>query len=184
MNTANTAVADIVKAYMLKRGYASRNKHGKSISDLVRKAGINSMSLWMFLSGKSRMRSTGLKKLCKALNIDYLMLTHLDSAVRGKVPLEEYGKAMDYFYSDLQMVTLEKIETTGPTYITRTEGRRLLSELPIIDILSEREQFILQERFGDSHKTLQQVGDELKITRERVRQIEVKAIKKLQQYHA
>jgi RNA polymerase primary sigma factor len=48
--------------------------------------------------------------------------------------------------------------------------------------LSSREQLIIKKRFGlgdDSPHTLEEVGNEFDVTRERVRQIEVKAIRKL-----
>lgn len=48
--------------------------------------------------------------------------------------------------------------------------------------LTEREQNIIRKRFGlgeDAPHTLEDVGLELDVTRERVRQIEVKAIRKL-----
>jgi RNA polymerase primary sigma factor len=48
--------------------------------------------------------------------------------------------------------------------------------------LTEREQNIIRKRFGigeDGPRTLEDVGHELDVTRERVRQIEVKAIRKL-----
>jgi RNA polymerase primary sigma factor len=48
--------------------------------------------------------------------------------------------------------------------------------------LSSREQVIIKKRFGlgdDSPHTLEEVGNEFDVTRERVRQIEVKAIRKL-----
>ncbi len=53
---------------------------------------------------------------------------------------------------------------------------------PYLKSLSRREQFVLIHRFGlngESRKTLEEVGKMLKLTRERVRQIEAKAIKKL-----
>jgi RNA polymerase primary sigma factor len=51
--------------------------------------------------------------------------------------------------------------------------------------LTPREEKILRMRFGIGEKsehTLQQVGDDLSVTRERVRQIEVKALQKLRQF--
>ncbi len=48
--------------------------------------------------------------------------------------------------------------------------------------LTERERFVLNERFGldgGVPKTLEEVGAEYKVTRERIRQIEVKALRKL-----
>jgi RNA polymerase primary sigma factor len=52
----------------------------------------------------------------------------------------------------------------------------------VISTLSRREQKILQLRFGlenESPKTLEEVGLIFDVTRERVRQIEAKALKKL-----
>ncbi len=52
----------------------------------------------------------------------------------------------------------------------------------IVGTLSEREQFVIKRRFGlDGNKvqTLDEIGKQLGVTRERVRQIETKAIRKL-----
>lgn len=46
--------------------------------------------------------------------------------------------------------------------------------------LTERERFVLKERFW-GERTLQQIGEELGVTRERARQIEAKALGKLAQ---
>lgn len=62
----------------------------------------------------------------------------------------------------------------------KTELYKILST-----VLSERELFVLTKRFGlygGQPHTLEQVGDILKITRERVRQIEAKAIMKLKRH--
>ncbi|KAB2833376.1 MAG: RNA polymerase sigma factor RpoD, partial [Candidatus Dadabacteria bacterium] len=49
-------------------------------------------------------------------------------------------------------------------------------------VLNVREESIVRLRFGiddEKEHTLEEVGHEFKVTRERIRQIEVKAIKKL-----
>ena len=49
-------------------------------------------------------------------------------------------------------------------------------------VLTERESFVLRRRYGldgSSPQTLEQIGRSLQVTRERVRQIEVKAVQKL-----
>ena len=51
----------------------------------------------------------------------------------------------------------------------------------ILDSLTEREADVLRERFGfnGEQKTLQEIGDEYNLTKDRIRQIEAKAIRKL-----
>jgi len=52
----------------------------------------------------------------------------------------------------------------------------------VLDELTKREKKVLQLRFGlkDGHpRTLEEVGREFNVTRERVRQIEGKALRKL-----
>ncbi|MFO0774850.1 MAG: sigma-70 family RNA polymerase sigma factor [Nitrospiraceae bacterium] len=64
--------------------------------------------------------------------------------------------------------------------VNRTERTRELDR--ILDTLTPREQMVIRMRFGIGHdqaRTLEQVGDELSVTRERIRQIEAKALKKL-----
>ncbi|MDY4426428.1 MAG: sigma-70 family RNA polymerase sigma factor, partial [Helicobacter sp.] len=53
----------------------------------------------------------------------------------------------------------------------------------VLDQLNEREKAVIRMRFGlledESDRTLEEIGKELNVTRERVRQIESSAIKKL-----
>ena len=54
--------------------------------------------------------------------------------------------------------------------------------LDVLDTLTPREEKVLRLRFGldDGHqRTLEEVGREFKVTRERIRQIEAKALRKL-----
>jgi RNA polymerase primary sigma factor len=76
---------------------------------------------------------------------------------------------------------IEDTQVQGPTETTdrallRDEVRRVLSNL------TQREREVIELRFGllDDHDyTLEEVGQKLKVTRERVRQIEERAIRKL-----
>ena len=52
----------------------------------------------------------------------------------------------------------------------------------MLDTLTEREQKVLRLRFGMNEgraRTLEEVGKEFDVTRERIRQIEAKALRKL-----
>jgi len=79
---------------------------------------------------------------------------------------------------------IEDVKNVGPD---RTAALQLLRDYvkQIIKDLSPREQKILEMRFGltdgVSH-TLEEVGQEFDVTRERIRQIEAKALEKIQQF--
>ena len=54
--------------------------------------------------------------------------------------------------------------------------------MEVLDTLTEREQKVLRLRFGlddGRPRTLQEVGRQFNVTRERIRQIEAKALRKL-----
>ena len=64
--------------------------------------------------------------------------------------------------------------------VNRTEITREMDR--ILGTLTPREQTVIRLRFGigeDQARTLEQVGQQLSVTRERIRQIEAKALKKL-----
>jgi len=79
---------------------------------------------------------------------------------------------------------IEDVKNVGPD---RSASLQLLSDYvqDIIKDLNPREQKILEMRFGltdgVSH-TLEEVGKEFDVTRERIRQIEAKALEKIQQH--
>jgi len=65
-------------------------------------------------------------------------------------------------------------------HVHRSELTRQLGR--ILETLTPREQMVIRLRFGigqDEPYTLEQVGQNLSVTRERIRQIEAKALKKL-----
>ena len=54
--------------------------------------------------------------------------------------------------------------------------------MDVLDTLTPREEMVLRLRFGlddGRARTLEEVGREFKVTRERIRQIEAKALRKL-----
>jgi RNA polymerase primary sigma factor len=81
---------------------------------------------------------------------------------------------------------IEDVKTTTPD---RAAAMQLLREQvqEIIRELSPREQKILEMRFGlhdGIAHTLEEVGQEFGVTRERIRQIEAKALEKIQAHRA
>ena len=85
---------------------------------------------------------------------------------------EEDSHLVDFIASD---------ETASPDEVV---SRELLKEelLETLDTLSDREAKVLRRRFGlddGRQRTLEEVGKEFGVTRERIRQIEAKAIRKL-----
>ncbi len=76
------------------------------------------------------------------------------------------------------------VEDRGSLAPTEATSQQLLKEQidKVLDELTEREKKVLQLRFGlkDGHaRTLEEVGREFSVTRERIRQIEGKALRKL-----
>ena len=60
--------------------------------------------------------------------------------------------------------------------------RRYVKIIEVLDTLTEREREVLEQRFGlkDGYsRTLEEVGRQFQVTRERIRQIEAKALRKM-----
>ena len=99
-------------------------------------------------------------------------ISSLDASVRD----DEDESVLGDFIEDEDTPTPDETATT-----------QLLKEhvQDILDVLGEREQKILKMRFGledgKSH-TLEEVGREFDVTRERIRQIEAKALTKLRKH--
>lgn len=109
--------------------------------------------------------------------VDHIMkikqdISSLDASVRN----DEEDSVLGDFIEDEDTPTPDEAATT-----------QLLKEhvKDILSILTEREQKILKMRFGlekgKSH-TLEEVGQEFNVTRERIRQIEAKALTKLRKH--
>ncbi|MEA3375771.1 MAG: sigma-70 family RNA polymerase sigma factor [Chloroflexota bacterium] len=98
--------------------------------------------------------------------------------LEGKMPSEIAADAS----VDYSMVSFSLYRSHGST-VDLAEPR-LLSERvrSSLEVLSRRERFVIEGRFGlsDGRKhTLEELGEELDVTRERIRQIEDKALRKL-----
>ena len=88
-------------------------------------------------------------------------------------PVGDGGTEFGELLPDLQAVSPD-------AHVPRTEMTQQLDR--ILENLTPREQTVIRLRFGigyDQPSTLEQVGQNLSVTRERIRQIEAKALKKL-----
>jgi RNA polymerase primary sigma factor len=88
-------------------------------------------------------------------------------------PVGDGGTELGELLPDIQAVPPD-------AHVHQTEMSHQLER--ILDTLTPREQTVIRLRFGIGHDqacTLEQVGQSLSVTRERIRQIEAKALKKL-----
>ena len=86
---------------------------------------------------------------------------------------DEDGSLMDF---------IEDTETSSPIEVLEMNELKQLMKEALCTALNPREENIVKMRFGldeEREHTLEEVGKKFKVTRERVRQIEVKAISKL-----
>jgi RNA polymerase primary sigma factor len=109
-----------------------------------------------------------------------------------KVPAKKVAEVMRAVQDPIALQTILKDEETtlenlisdnGPSPYSDTEKSRLTDHiLDILRTLTPKEEEVIKMRFGigvDRDHTLEEVGKHLSLTRERVRQIEAKAISKL-----
>ncbi len=105
--------------------------------------------------------------------------------VENLMKISQQPKSLSTPVGEDKEATLEQFvaDTNQPTMYDRV-SRELLKDavVDVLETLSPREKKVLVMRFGlddGKPKTLEEVGKEFKVTRERIRQIEAKAIRKL-----
>ena len=107
---------------------------------------------------------------CKVSEIQKIALDPI--SLESPIGEEEDSKIADFIEDDTSVSPMENA--------TRSMLRGQL--LSVIDTLTPREQKVIRLRYGlddGNPKTLEQVGQEFNVTRERIRQIEAKALRKL-----
>jgi RNA polymerase primary sigma factor len=122
-------------------------------------------------------REPSLEELARASGIRPERIVELRAAVHDVVSLSAPLAEGDGELADL--VPDERAEGPHDAAATRMEQEALAA---VLARLSEREQRVLQLRFGlagGAPRTLEDVGKEFSLTRERIRQIEAKALTKL-----
>ena len=117
-------------------------------------------------------------EIAKESGFDVKRVNELLDLVEDPVSLETPVGDGDSIYGDM----LEDVNAEQPDFVLAELLRGV--ELQIaLDKLSERMRHVLELRFGlagETPKTLEEVGTELGVTRERVRQLESRALRELQ----
>jgi RNA polymerase primary sigma factor len=118
--------------------------------------------------------------LARALEIDAAQVNTALRATRQPRSLESpLGDEGDTTLGDI----LEDASAASPLEQS-TRGRLATETERLLDTLSPREAAVLRMRFGFGDKgeqTLEDVGKRFSVTRERIRQIEAKALRRLRQ---
>jgi RNA polymerase primary sigma factor len=110
-----------------------------------------------------------------------------DEILAACTPFESYEKLyFEYLENDCADYLDIPTALVSDDNVEELTAQTLLKEQlqDVLDTLGERDKFVVQLRYGlidGKEKTLEEVGNELGVTRERVRQIEAKALRKLQQ---
>jgi RNA polymerase primary sigma factor len=126
-------------------------------------------------------RQPHIGELAKAMKLPMKKMQIIRRAVKAfhappQAPLGENGEAMDF--ADL----FEDFRNDQPEEVI-AQSEEFQTILKLLDAIDEREARVLKLRFGlegAEPLTLKQIGVEVGLTRERVRQIEVDALRKLQ----
>ncbi len=119
------------------------------------------------------------RELAEAMDIDELALNSLLTTYGDHKSLDDYisSDTDDLNYEDV--IEQETVDDAETELIKKSFVEHLMESL---SILSDREREVLIHRFGlngEEPKTLQEIGKLLKLSRERVRQIEKNALEKI-----
>ena len=117
-------------------------------------------------------------ELAEELNLDEKKIKNIIKISKEPISLETpVGDSEDAFIKDF----IESDSGSSPAdMVTGSDLKKRVRE--ILKTLTPREEKVLKMRFGidvASEHTLEEVGKDFSVTRERIRQIEVKALKKL-----
>jgi len=127
-------------------------------------------------------RQPTLEELAKEMGVSLKKLKIIRSAGKAMVsgsqaPVDEDGQSMSFS----EVITDHRIKQPHEPVVFADQ---LETVYKLLDAIDEREATVLRLRFGlDGQEplTLKQIGAEIGLTRERVRQIEVEALRKLNQ---
>lgn len=123
-----------------------------------------------------------IKKALYATQIESIDSLSAGSSIRGSIEgARERGAHEVITDGGGPQHEFSKVVTSPYQEVELTSSRNEIDQT-LVNVLSERERFILALRFGldkEKEHTLREIGDKLKLTTERVRQLESNALKKI-----
>lgn len=118
------------------------------------------------------------EEIAEAMEVDVARVREIQKIAQDPVSLETpIGEEEDSHLGDF--IEDDKTQTPGDSVTFIMLKEQLLS---VLDTLTPREEKVLRLRYGiddGKPRTLEEVGKEFNVTRERIRQIEAKALRKL-----
>ena len=119
-----------------------------------------------------------------------ILAKDLDVAKEDIIEMEQRMSARDLslddpFDDDHEMTHLNLLQEASPNQeevLAEEQEKKIRGDVVVdaLNRLNDKEKYVIQNRvMADSPLTLQEIGDHLKLSRERVRQIESEALKKL-----
>ena len=121
------------------------------------------------------------KKISNMLNIKPLDVENLDSKL--KMGDQSLNEKINVFDSKVELIDILKDSSDNQENVIQNKYDNKFKQNCIslaINKLNKREKFIINSRkISETPKTLHEIGNILKISKERVRQIEVISLKKL-----
>jgi len=191
----NTGLMKAVEKYEYQRGYKFstyatwwiRQAITRSIADLARTIRIpvhmiETMSKLRNVSKKfvqQHGREPSIEELAREANIPMAETRRVMKISRHPISLDRpVGESEDSYFGDF-------IQDESAESPVSSAGHKMLCDKieSVLDSLTKRERDIIKLRYGIDGGftyTLEEVGQKFKVTRERVRQIEAKAVRKLQ----
>ena len=161
----------------------ARINAGYTVDMLAEKAGVNKSSIYVYERLKSMPSPEIAERIASALNKDLTFLFPEDFRQFVADANKERKRGEEEKETEFESIEYLNIEEESPEEIAmKKETPEVVDRL--LDNLKLRDREILRLRYGIGHGynyTLEEVGRIFKITRERVRQIENKAIEKLRQ---
>ena len=170
----------LIQDYILKNW--SIVKSGSTSGQKILFFSFNKIKKQINFSSPNFMDNEELKKISNLLNIKTLDIQNLETRLAmGDQSLNQ--KINENNEADNLISLLKDESSTQDIIFQETSDGKLKKKWlnEAIKLLNDREKFIITSRkLNEKSKTLKIIGKELKISKERVRQIEVNSLKKLQ----